>query len=81
MDGLGTVALRCCRPAAVHAFGEHEDGAVGAWPCGGGALVGSLAIGGHDYYVEEWIDVAGAAGIGEEEAGVCWREGVSWFDD
>ena len=73
MDGFGAVALCCRCPAAVHAFGEHEDGAVGARPCGGGALVGSFAVGGHDYYVEERVDVAGAAGVGEEEAGVCWR--------
>jgi hypothetical protein len=73
VDGLGAVALcrRC--PGAVHAFGEHEDGAVGARPCGGGALVGSLAVGGHDDDVEEGVDIAGTAGVGEEEAGVCWR--------
>jgi hypothetical protein len=33
VDGLGAVAFGGRCPGAVHAFGEHEDGAVGAWFC------------------------------------------------
>lgn len=57
MDGRGAVALRRRRPAAVHAFGEHQDGAVGARPRRGAALGWVRAVGGHYYYVEERVDV------------------------
>jgi len=77
MDGVGAIAFGRCCPAAIHASGEHEDRAVAAGPCRGGALGGSVAVRCHDYDVEEGVDVAGTAGVGKEEAGICWRVGVS----